>query len=352
MTSPYLKELYVAQLAVKRASFLTKTIADEHLQKGISKQDRSPVTIGDFGAQAVIIHSILKNFPNDQIVGEENSSLIKKNHLESQILKEIERVQKTDSESNSVLGTITTPETLCNDVDRGNSEGGSKGRIWALDPIDGTCGFLRGDQYAVCLALIVNGQVQLGIIGCPHLHHDLHDPNSKIGGIYSAILNQGSYFQDLNDKITYPFNWKTRIHLHNDYSFKQARVVEGVESGHSSHELQSLIEKSLGITQPSVKLDSQVKYCAVADGDAEIYLRLPKNVDYREKIWDHASGWLLVREAGGLVTDMYGNDLDFGYGRTLNSLGVIASSTTLHPKVIATIKELVGEQGEHLDKYC
>ncbi|VEU20809.1 DEKNAAC101694 [Brettanomyces naardenensis] len=349
---PYLREIYIAQLAVKRASLLTKKIADEHLQRGISKVDKSPVTVGDFGAQAVVINSILKNFPGDEIVGEEDSRLIKSQHLETSILKEISWVQEKDSKANEQLGKIETAEQLCDAVDKGNSEGGRSGRIWALDPIDGTKGFIRGDQYAVCLALIVDGVVQVGVIGCPNLPHDLREKDSKIGGIYTAIRGHGSYFQDLSDDVTYPFNSKNRMKLHNEYDISQSRVVEGVEKGHSSHELQALIKTKLGITQPSVNLDSQVKYCAVAHGDAEIYLRLPINVNYREKIWDHASGWLLVHESGGKVTDMYGNDLDFGHGRTLDSQGVIAATSTVHPKIIKVIKEIVGEHGEELQKYC
>jgi len=348
----FVKEAYIAQLAVKRASLLTKKIADEHLQRGIEKKDKSPVTIGDFAAQAVIIHSILKNFPEDQIVGEESSSLIKSQHLESKILKEINWVQDLDCASSDKIGVITNAEELCSAVDKGNSKGGHKGRIWALDPIDGTSGFLRGAQYAVCLALIVDGVVQVGVVGCPHLPHSLYKKDSKIGGIYTAVKGQGAYFQDLAADVTSPYDSSHPIHLHNDYDFSKARVVEGVEKGHSSHELQSLIESQLKISQPPVRLDSQVKYCAVANGDAEIYLRLPTSLSYREKIWDHASGWLLIHESGGIVTDIFGNKLDFGSGRTLNSQGVIAATTSLHPEIIKVVKSLVGEHGQNLYRFC
>lgn len=53
-------------------------------------------------------------------------------------------------------------------------------------------------------------------------------------------------------------------------------------------------------------------------GDAEIYLRLPRpGKRYEEKIWDHAAGVVVVEEAGGRVTDVYGKPLDFSQGRTL-----------------------------------
>lgn len=348
MSQQYLREAYIAQLAVRRASLLTSKVAQAHLD-GISKDDSSPVTVGDFGAQAVIISAILKNFPEDEVVGEEDSALIKEKKIEGTILDHVKTIQEQDSGSDAELGTIDTSDQLCDAIDRGNSQGGSKGRIWALDPIDGTKGFLRGDQYAVCLALIVDGEVQVGVVGCPNLPHDLHDSNSKKGGLFTSIKGQGSFFQSLDDEVTFPFNQSNKIELHNEYGADQARVVEGVEKGHSSHGLQSVIKEKLAIKQPSVNLDSQVKYCAVSKGDAEIYLRLPKDTKYREKIWDHAAGYLLVHEAGGLVTDIYGNKLDFGYGRTLNSQGVIAATKTLHPLIIGAIKEVIGENGEHLE---
>ena len=53
-------------------------------------------------------------------------------------------------------------------ISRCNSSGGPKGTHWVLDPVDGTLGFVRGNQYAVALALIVDGRVVLGVLGCPN----------------------------------------------------------------------------------------------------------------------------------------------------------------------------------------
>ena len=58
--------------------------------------------------------------------------------------------------------------------------------------------------------------------------------------------------------------------------------------------------RALGITAEPLRLDSQAKYAVVARGDASIYLRLPHG-GYRENVWDHAAGWLIVSEAGGRV---------------------------------------------------
>jgi 3'(2'), 5'-bisphosphate nucleotidase len=57
-------------------------------------------------------------------------------------------------------------------------------RFWALDPIDGTKGFLRGDQYAIALALVENREVKLGVLACPNLHVDIRQPRGKRGCIF------------------------------------------------------------------------------------------------------------------------------------------------------------------------
>src|SRR5436305_12061774 len=97
----------------------------------------------------------------------------------------------------------------------------------------------------------------------------------------------------------------------------QATICESVESGHSSHEDLATIAKLLGIVKPSIRMDSQAKYGSIARGAGDIYLRLPVSATYQEKLWDHAAGYLIVKEADGEVTDTLGRDLDFSKGRTL-----------------------------------
>ena len=83
----------------------------------------------------------------------------------------------------------------------------------------------------------------------------------------------------------------------------------------------------LGINTTPLRMDSQAKYAVVARGEADIYLRLPTRADYREKIWDHAAGALIVAEAGGAVTDIHGRLLEFHHGRELiANRGVVVSN--------------------------
>ena len=178
--SLFSKELEVAELAVQRAAILTKAVFHEKAKGTLSKDDKSPVTIGDFGAQALIIHAIKQNFPDDEIVGEEESSSLRDNvKLRDEIWALVQRTKLEDPSAEMVLGgPVKSVEAMLDAIDEGKSAGGNKGRIWALDPIDGTKGFLRGGQYAVCLALMVDGEVKVGVLGCPNLPIDDSAPLS------------------------------------------------------------------------------------------------------------------------------------------------------------------------------
>jgi 3'(2'), 5'-bisphosphate nucleotidase len=92
-------------------------------------------------------------------------------------------------------------------------------------------------------------------------------------------------------------------------------------------------------------MDSQAKYGAVARGDAALYLRLPseKYPNYREKIWDHAAGSLIIEEAGGRVTDMNGQLLDFTSDFKMHhNRGVVASNGTIHESVLEALAQALG----------
>ena len=119
-----------------------------------------------------------------------------------------------------------------------------------------------------------------------------------------------------------------------------ARFCESVESGHSAQGDAAVVAARLQITGPPLRIDSQAKYAVVARGEADIYLRLPTRADYREKIWDHAAGALIVAEAGGVVTDVTGRPLEFNHGRELMAnRGVVVSNGRLHSQVIDALRE-------------
>lgn len=351
----YDKELHIALLAVQRASILTKAVFHTSSKGTQSKSDASPVTVGDFGAQALIISALKHNFPDDEIVAEEEAAELRTDKgLSNQIWEYVQAARLDDASAEGELGgPVKSEDGMLEVIDQGKSAGGNKGRIWAIDPIDGTKGFLRGGQYAVCLALMVDGDVKVGVLGCPNLPVDDSVPldsqtgqnatdNDGKGVLFSAVQGQGAQSRPLG-KGTLAQGRSISMKPLDDIS--SATFCESVEAAHSSHGDQAEIAKLLGITKPSVRMDSQTKYGSIARGAGDLYLRLPVKKDYEEKIWDHAAGDLIVREAGGEVTDAQGNRLDFGVGRTLkNNKGVVAAPKAVHPKILNAVKQVLGSK--------
>ncbi|KAL2044723.1 hypothetical protein N7G274_002497 [Stereocaulon virgatum] len=352
-TMSYRKELRVAKLAVQRAAILTQRVFHEKAKGTLSKDDKSPVTVGDFGAQALIIHAIRRNFPTDEIVGEEEASSLREDKsLADQIWGFVSSTSLNDPASEEQIGgPIRSQREMLQAIDEGQSPGGSRGRIWALDPIDGTKGFLRGGQYAVCLALIEDGHVKVGVLACPNLpvddsaplSADVGDENGEGRGVmFSAVLGSGAKSRPLGRGA---LETGQPILMRDVPDITQATFCESVEAGHSSHGDQAEIAKKLGITRQSVRMDSQAKYGSIARGAGDLYLRLPVRADYQEKIWDHAAGDLIVREAGGHVTDVEGRRLDFSLGRTLKeNKGVVATPKAVHEQVLEAVKSVLSSK--------
>ncbi|GHC08273.1 3'(2'),5'-bisphosphate nucleotidase [Cerasicoccus arenae] len=291
------------------------------------KEDRSPVTIADYGSQAVILSHLAKAFPNDPAVAEEDAAeLTGATDLRQRIITEVQTIDP-DATEHSVITAI----------DRGNY-GGIEGRFWTLDPIDGTKGFLRQDQYAVALALIENGEVVLSVLGCPALPHNLDLPHGGAGCLLVSQLHHGTEIYDMQGHML------SGAVVDDNFNPALSTICESVESGHSKHDWAAAIAEKLGVKTQSIRMDSQCKYAAVARGDASIYLRLPTRPGYQEKIWDHAAGMLAVVEAGGRVTDMNGAPLDFAKGQTLSAnSGVVASNLHVHDAVLQAIAETKNE---------
>lgn len=356
MSSPdYAHELNIALLAVQRATLLTKSVFHSHAKGTLNKSDASPVTIGDFGAQALIISALAHAFPSDEIVAEEEAKDLRENaELKKTVWDLVQAAKLSDAAAEKELGgPLESPDAMLEIIDKGASKGGNSGRIWALDPIDGTKGFLRGGQYAVCLALMVDGDVKVGVLGCPNLPVDDSAPLTEDTGanatdaegkgvLFAAVQTQGATSRPLGHGALAP---ATAIHMSNVTSLKDATFCESVEAGHSSHGDQADIARKLGITKPSVRMDSQAKYGSIARGAGEVYLRLPVKKDYQEKIWDHAAGDLIVREAGGQVTDVEGKRLDFGVGRTLaRNKGVVAAPKETHKEVLDAVMSVLANK--------
>ncbi len=309
--------------AVRAAASMTADVQGRLGTGGtIFKGDASPVTVADFAAQAIVAAVLTERLGAIELVGEESpADLVEDAALFAAVGALVRTHGRAGATDDDVVGLI------------GAGDGdGTTSRFWTLDPIDGTKGFLRGDQYAIALALIDGGEVVLGVLGCPNL------PNADgtRGAIFVAHPGGcDAWFGGAAGPVP--------VRVAHPAALSAARFCESVEAAHSSHDDAAAVADRLGITAPPFRIDSQCKYGAVARGDASIYLRLPTRPGYREQIWDHAAGKLVVERAGGTVTDVDGRALTFGSGRRLEqNRGVVATDGRFHADVLSAVADVLG----------
>ncbi|KAA3477977.1 PAP-specific phosphatase HAL2-like protein [Gossypium australe] len=255
------------------------------------------------------------------------------------------------------LGSLDVLEA----ISRCNSSGGPTGRFWALGHLDGTFGFVRDDQYAVALALIEDGEVVLGVLGCPNYpmkkewltyHHRYHRILSKLtpptskswdkGCVIHARKGSGeAWIQPIHqkNKLVPWANSAIRVQVSSiDYP-ALATFCEPIDKLNSAHSFTAGLAHSVGLRKQPLRVYSMVKYAAIARGDAEIFMKFARTGS-KEKIWDHAAGVIIIQEAGGVVTDAGGSPLDFSKGMFLEGVdrGIIASAgAKLHEEIIIGI---------------
>ena len=302
---------------VKEASELALAVQQEMVTPTtVEKSDKSPVTVCDLAIQALISRRLAEQFPNDALVGEESNDVFAGEDgqkLLGQVTGFVQRFEPSE-----------TPSSVASWIERGRDEG-DENRYWVLDPVDGTKGFLRRNQYAIALGLTIDKQPVLGALGCPCWQG---------GAVYFASQGEGAYSIPLHGTDLTP------IHVSDVSDASLARVLRSVEKGHTNVGQIDYIVEKLNIQTDPVSIDSQVKYGVLASGGAEILLRLisPKMPNYKEKIWDQCAGVIVLQEAGGKVSDLDGKPLDFTHGRTLaENRGVCATNGKIHSAVLDAI---------------
>ena len=312
------------------AAALTRRLQPQRESLGAhQKADKSPVTVADFAAQALITQRLqaLEVAPL-RLVGEESGGA----------LRESSELAVQVAEACLPFWKSATPESVIAALDAGGDPGRG-GRYWSLDPVDGTKGFLRGQQFAISLALLEEGEVRLGALACPRLapslEASLEEPAAE-GTLYLAARGGGC--QQLTLDAAGAAGVSHPISAERGYQKGIVRLCESVEAAHSAHGEAAEVLAALGGEARSVRLDSQAKYATVARGQADLYLRLPTRPGYVERIWDHAAGMLVAEEAGAVVTDITGKALDFRHGWGLEkNRGVVCAHPALHRAVIEAI---------------
>lgn len=321
-------EVRFALDAVRRAALVCREVQNGIEIKQMAKRDRTPVTVADFASQAIVAKAMAAALPGARLVGEEGSAALAADDAPGMLAQVTAFVHREHPKA--------TEQEVCEWIDIGQAE--PAGQFWTLDPVDGTKGFLRGEQYAVALALIVDGHVELGVLACPNLAKGCTLGEQRDGILAVAVRGQGAWTKSLNGDDAF-----TALQVSQTKEMSGARMLRSAEAVHTNTGQLGELSRMLGLKSEAVGLDSQAKYALMASGEGELLFRLlsTKQPDYKEMIWDQAAGTIIVEEAGGHVTDLAGNRLDFSQGRTLaKNRGVCASNGHLHAAALEALEKL------------
>jgi len=227
----------------------------QELQKGITvvfKEDNSLVTPADFAVSEFLIQKLSVLYPKDVVFTEEHQ-------------------QEVDW----------------------------SGRVWIVDPIDGTRAYARGDDdWAVCIGLLEGGVPVFGVVCAPSLGWTAH-----------ATKGKGAFFD------------KERICASNivDPQYARGYVTRMRGKGFSYLPIQ--------LPEPEVHYYSAAaKIVCIASGRADAYLHLQSVISK----WDTAAAQIILEESGGKITALDGTPLKYAQGPTRWETGVLASNGVLH----------------------
>ncbi|CAF2042419.1 hypothetical protein BRARA_I02177 [Brassica rapa] len=340
----YHRELEAAIDAVDRACRLcvdVKRSLFSSKDKILEKNDQTPVTIADFGVQALVSLELSKLFPSIPLVAEEDSLFLRENNLVSSVVSEV--IAKA-----SVGDDRLSDADVLEAIDRGGKDAytfcNKPATYWVLDPIDGTRGFLKGDDalYVVGLALVVDNEIVLGVMGCPNWPGDSSDGTT--GTLMLSHIGCGTWTKNLQVSGDWTRRFVDACGLVNKARFciQDSQPWESLPlSGLFDTKIDSGDLHGNEIRLLPTCCGSLCKYLMIASGRASVFL-LRARTERTIKSWDHAVGIICVHEAGGKVTDWEGVDINLEEDQSERRIifpagGVVVSNGSLHHQLLEMI---------------
>lgn len=236
-----------------------------------------PVTIADREASRVIVDGLGAAFPDDAILSEEEAD---------------------------------QPEIRL-----------ASRRVWIIDPIDGTAGFVKKDgDFGVQIGLAENGVPVLGIVFLPF--HDSMSYAVKGGGSFTAIGSGEPERMSTSDRT--------------DLS----AMTIAVTRNHLTPRMKRIIEH-FGFPNVVRRGSVGLKAGLIASRTCDIYI----HPSPRTKIWDTCAPQIILEEAGGLLTDIFGGPLRYDRAQLQNLNGILASNGAVHELAVERLGPVLAELG-------
>lgn len=256
----------------------------EHYRNGVVAEEKigadsllEPVTIADKEASTLIVSALAEAFPHDAVLSEEEPDAV--------------------------------------DLRTGSR------RVWMVDPIDGTAGFIKKDgDFAVQIGLVENGIPILGIVYMP-AHSEMMFAE-KDGGAFISIER----------------NTPEKLSASNIDRIEKLKLA--VSRNHRSHRMDRVVEE-FGISEEVQRGSVGLKVGLIARQTCDVYIHLSP----RTKYWDTCGPQAILKEAGGIMTDLFGTEIRYDSANVQNLNGIVASNGTSHDDVIARLLPLLEEFG-------
>ena len=274
------KELEVAVALAREAGarilefYALGVIAEEKLG---ADNFTEPVTIADKTASRMIVDGLEKAFPGDAILSEE----------------------EVDDAADRLFGK----------------------RVWMIDPIDGTWGFIKKDgDFGVQIGLTSGGEVVLGVVYIPV--HDILYFASKNAGAFRVIGGAEAERLTVSDKTNF-----TEMNLASSRNHRSPRMHRIIEDFGFLQEIQ---RGSVGL-----------KIGLIVDRICDLYVHLSP----RTKFWDTCAPQIILEEAGGRMTDVFGFPLRYDISDVQNHNGILATNGVSHEQAVLRLKPILNEFG-------
>jgi 3'(2'), 5'-bisphosphate nucleotidase len=274
----YGRELEAACRLAREAGALALEYYDRplHVEQKQTADDREPVTEADRAANALIVAGIRQAFPDDGILAEES---------------------------------VDTARRL------------TKRRVWMIDPLDGTNGFIARDgDFAVQIGLAVEGISMLGVV---------YQPLPDV--LYWAVTGLGSWIERAGLPVE-----RASVSTHSEV----AEMRLAASRSHRSPRMDRVL-RELGVKEEVRRGSVGIKIGLIIEQQCDLYVHLSP----RTKQWDTCAPEIILQEAGGRLTDLFGFPLGYNAADVQNRNGLVASNGAAHDRVIAELAPLLEEFG-------
>ena len=198
-----------------------------------------------------------------------------------------------------------------------------KMRCWIIDPLDGTSGFIeRTGDFAVQIGLAENDAAILGVVFMP-LQNIL----------YYAVKDEGAFVVENNEEPQI---------LHVSEKTDLAEMLLASSRNHRSPRMSQVVEK-FGLKAEVQRGSVGLKVGLIAQKKADLYIHLSP----RTKHWDTCAPEIILKEAGGEMTDLFGNRIIYNISDVHNHNGVLATNGVSHGVAVENLRPILNDFKRH-----